>query len=153
VASSFQYFGALYSIVASRNGTSFWDLIERVYEFGAQRANRNRALLHIYLSIAGMGAGALTQAAYDRFESRAALFFQNLALTGVKEKALRADVDPTAMAMHFQTTMRFLMSRRVYPLYRARSKAYFPDAALDAEGDQQLRTRMIAHLRKLYGTA
>jgi AcrR family transcriptional regulator len=144
-----QLFSEAYILVGKLK-KPFWERVEYLFEYACARAFQYRALLHVYLNIAAAGLPELAQATHERFEGRAALFFQNLVLSGVQEGALRDDVDVSAIAMHLQTTTRALMGRRAHPLYSARSKAYFPEVPFTEEGDRRLVKRLLVNLKTLY---
>lgn len=144
-----QLFNQAY-IEVGKMQSPFWPRVERLFVLAAERGYRYRSFFNVYQNIGAMGLHEMAQATFDRFEGRAALFFQNLTLSGVQEGALRDDVDVAHMAMHFHVLSRMLIARRYMPLFHARSMAYFPEISFDEEGDQRLIRRTLTSLRTLY---
>ena len=147
-----QYFNQTY-IEVGEEKMPFWQRVERLFNLAAERGARFGPYLNVYFNIGGSGIPELITATFDRFEKRAALFFQNLVLSGLREGALREDSDAARIAYHLQDVTRLLMSRRAHPLYRARSEAYFFEVPFDDRGDRILRQRMLAYLQVLYAAA
>jgi len=129
----------------------FWQRLERLFALAAERGYRYRTFFHVYQNMGAVGMDDMAQATFDRFEGRAALFFQNLTLSGVQEGELRDDVDVAHMSMHFHTLTRMMIARRHMPLFHARSMAYFPEVPFDEEGDARFARRTLMSLRTLYG--
>ena len=145
-----QYFSEAYIEVGRKQGP-FWEKVELLFTLAAKRGIAFSPFMLVYLNVAAQNTPELAQATFDRFEGRAALFFQNLILAGLQEGALRAELDVVSVAYHFQMMTRLIMTRRSHPSFRAHSKAYYPDIPLDDEGDKRLVVRMISHLKSAYG--
>lgn len=146
-----QYFNQAY-IQIGETKAPFWARLRLLLRIAAERGNRFGIYLNLYLNIGGAGLPDLAKATFDRFEGRAALFFQNFILSGIQEGALRDDLDAVSVALHFQDVTRLAMSRRAHPIYAARSEAYFKDIPLDDKGDALLIERLVEYLQTLYST-
>lgn len=144
-----QYFSQTY-IEVGKMDRPFWDRVEYLLDVATRRGFQYQAFFEVYKSLSASGLADLTQATFDRFEGRAALFFQNLVLSGVQEGALRDDVDVSTMALHFQLFTRFLLARRYHPMFKARSKNYYPEIPMDDDGDRRLIKRLLISLKWLY---
>ncbi len=144
-----QHFNTAY-IKVGKLQKPFWERMEVLMNFAADRGYHYRAFFTTYMHVASSGMHDMAQATFDRFEGRAALFFQNLILSGVQEGALRDDIDVSYMAMHFQIATRMIIGRRYHPEFHARSMAYFPEITFDDDGDQRFVQRTMIHLKSLY---
>ncbi|HPQ69180.1 MAG TPA: helix-turn-helix domain-containing protein [bacterium] len=145
-----QYFNQVYIEVGNMQ-RPFWERVEYLLRVVARRVRTLGAYLNVYNHLDAFGAPELAKATYDRFESRAGLFYQNLVLTGVQEAALRDDLDVTMMALAFQEAVRIVLSRRANAIYRARSKTYLPEIPFDDDGDEKLVRRLLQFLKSSFG--
>jgi AcrR family transcriptional regulator len=144
-----QHFNAAY-IEVGKLPRPFWERVEHLFDFATTRGIRYQAFFNTYLNVGASGLHEMAQATFDRFEGRAALFFQNLILSGVQEGALRDDLDVAYMSMQFQLCTRMMIGRRFHPLFRARSMAYFPETPMDDEGDRRFTKRSVTYLKSLF---
>ncbi|MDP8223048.1 MAG: TetR family transcriptional regulator [Candidatus Lernaella stagnicola] len=144
-----QYFNQAY-IEVGKLQKPFWERVEFLFSFASRRGFRFQAFFNTYINVFASGMPDMAQATFDRFEGRAALFFQNLILSGVQEGALRDDMDVAYMALHFQLVTRMMITRRFHPMFRARSVAYFPEITMNEDGDERFVERSLTFLKALY---